>query len=108
MVQFSFLDIFDGQPVNQHNCLGIAQGNAPGIGAIPRELKSALLQTLVVQGKTYSLPVQKLNPVAPAADEDKNVPAAGVAPQCVLYQTRQPVEPFAHIGGLVVQVEPVG
>lgn len=82
-VLFSFVDVFYGQPIYEHNDLRVCQSNAAIMFSIARKFKSAFFQPLVIQGKADALPVQQFYFVPLLVDEDKNIPVAGVSPKFV-------------------------
>lgn len=107
IIRFSFLDVFDGQSINEHYDLGIAQGDASGIGIIGGNFKSAFFQAFVVKGETHALPMQQLDFIPPSVDEDEYITVQRIAFKGVLYQTRQAIKTLSHVGSLVVQMKPV-
>ncbi|MFT5015136.1 MAG: hypothetical protein ACI9HA_003807 [Dinoroseobacter sp.] len=65
--------------------------------------KAPLLQPLISHDKTIALPVQNLNLVPVAIDEDKQSAGEGVLLQRLLDNHRQPIDGFAEVDGLGVQ-----
>ena len=107
LVTFSFLNILNRQTIYNHHQLRVVQGNTADRRIVAGKLESTLFKSLIVKNKTGSLPMQQLDFIFALVDENKYIATGWVAAKLVLHKPRKPIETFAHIGGLAVQMKTV-
>ena len=75
------------------------------IGAAKRPLEAALFETLHPDGDAIGIPIEDLNTIESLIEEHKQSSVAHIATEIALDDTKEPIEAFAHIDGLGVQID---
>lgn len=82
--------------------------NAAIQGTLIRQPEAALLQSLVPQGESVAVPVEALEEVAAAVEEDEEGPGEGINVQSGAHQPAEPIERLSHVAGVAVEIDTGG
>src|SRR3954468_21798874 len=86
--------------VEDHEELSRGHLDAVGVEVGLGEVVAAILQTLTPEAEAVAAPIENLDAVGTAVEEDEQVAGQGVGLEAVLDQGEQPVEARTHIDGI--------
>ena len=77
-------------------------------GILIRKSEAALLQPLVPEGESVAVPVEALEQVAAAVDENEEGPGKRISIHPRAHQPAQSIEGFSHVAGIAIQIDAGG